>query len=131
MASIVVLIGHDHQVTISQAFCVLVVVVELQPQDFHHVLFKVKRRINQSATHAKRNGHAKYTRSTGSRHHRVFHRMYNAMLTVLPIEEAMVRSVTPAAIRCFGWNSDPARTCEGKTEKISHDSRCHTRLTSR
>lgn len=49
VAPIVVLIGHDHQVPVPQALRVLVVMVELQPQDLHHVLLahaKKKENIN-------------------------------------------------------------------------------------
>lgn len=44
VAAVVVLIGHDHQMPIPQALCVDVLVVELQTQDFHHVLRSLARR---------------------------------------------------------------------------------------
>lgn len=38
MASVVVLIGHYHQVSVAQALRVLIVVVELQTEDLNHIL---------------------------------------------------------------------------------------------
>ena len=38
VAAIMILIGHDHQVAVTELLGVLVRVVELQPQDLHHVL---------------------------------------------------------------------------------------------
>lgn len=44
MTAIMVLICHDHQVPVPQALRILILVVELETQDLHHILLSPEHR---------------------------------------------------------------------------------------
>lgn len=50
VATIVVLIRHDHQVPVTQALGVRILMAELQPQNLHHVLHITPRHTTQHST---------------------------------------------------------------------------------